>query len=87
VATNLRLDQAAAAALRAAAKERGRSQQDLLREAVARFLGLDVEGGSRERAVTAGLVKPPAPFQDVVPSIKLRRGVSTADLLGRDDER
>lgn len=41
MSTNLRLDERAAAALRAAAAESGRSQQELLREAVDRCLGLE----------------------------------------------
>ena len=87
MATNLRLSEQAAAALRDAARQSGRSQQDLLREAVDRFLGLGSAQRSRERAVAAGLVKAPSPFDDVVPSITLRRGVATADLLDRDTDR
>lgn len=84
---NLRLNEQAAAALRAASRHSGRSQQDLLREAVDRFLGLGAEETARDRAVSAGVVKPPTPFRDVAPSIKLRRGKRILDLLDRDSDR
>lgn len=80
MATNLRLTEAAAAALRAAAKKSGRSQQDLLREAVDRFLGVS----DRELAVASGLVKPPSPFIDTAADVELPAGVSVLDLLDRD---
>lgn len=87
VSTNLRLSEEAAAALRAAAQQSGRSQQELLREAVDRYLGLHRDSGARERAVAAGLVRPPTAFRDITPAIKLPDGVSSLDLLDRDDER
>lgn len=87
MSTNLRLGEEAATALRQAARESGRSQQDLLREAVDRYLGLDAATSSRDRAIAAGLVKAPTPFRDAVPSIKLRRGMTTAELLDRDSDR
>lgn len=90
MATNLRLSAAAAAALRDEARRRGRSQQDLLREAVDRFLGRAPEGGGTEqpalaRAIAAGLVRPPAPYRDVVPTIELPQGDTSHGLLDRDD--
>lgn len=85
VATNLRLSREAAAALREAAQRTGRSQQDLLREAVDRHLGLKPEQSARDRAVSEGLVEPPSPFRDVAPSIELPGNVTTLDLLDRDD--
>ncbi len=84
VSTNLRLNEAAAAALREAARRSGRSQQDLLREAVDRFLGLGEETSSRDRALAQGLVRAPSPFRDVSPSVPLARGVTTLGLLDRD---
>lgn len=86
MATNLRLSREAAAALRDAAERTGRSQQDLLREAVDRLLGLTPDG-TRRRAVTAGLVEAPTPFRDVTPDIELPEHVHTLDLLDRDDDR
>jgi hypothetical protein len=87
MATNLRLDPRAVAALREAARRSGRSQQELLREAVDRFLGLDREPRDRDRAVMVGLVKAPTPFDDVMPTITLPRGERTLDLLDRDSAR
>jgi len=87
VATNLRLDERAASALRDASKRTGRSQQELLREAIDRYLGLGATESARDRAVGSGLVKSPSPFVDAEPSIKLAAGLSTLDLLDRDDER
>lgn len=86
MATNLRLSEEAAAALRTAACSTGRSQQDLIREAVDRFLGLPASS-DRDRAVASGLVKAPASFVDVRPSISLPGDVSILDLLERDDRR
>lgn len=86
MATNLRLSEAAARALRQAAEATGRSQQDLLREAVDRYLGLDSPGADRQRARAAGLVRPGTPFRDVTPTVRLPRGVTTRDLLQRDDD-
>lgn len=85
MATNLRLSEEAAAALLAEAQRTGRSQQDLLREAVHRYLGLATVESSRARAVAAGLVRPPTPFVDVQPELTLAGGCSTLDLLDRDE--
>ena len=85
VATNLRLRPDAEVALRDAAHKSGRSQQDLLREAVDRYLGLSRESGTRDRAVAAGLVRPPSPFRDTKPAVRLGRGVSSVALLDRED--
>jgi len=87
MSTNLRLSDAAVTALRAAAQRTGRSQQDLLREAVNRFLGIGLGDSPRERAVTAGLVKAPSPFRDAEPSVVLPEGVDVLDLLDRDSDR
>lgn len=87
MSTNLRLSSEAAAALREAAAKSGRSQQELIREAVDRYLGRTGEPGSLQRALESGLVKPPTHFQDIAPSIRLERGRTTADLLDRDGDR
>jgi len=84
---NLRLDERAIAALRAAAAKSGRAQQELLREAVDRYLGLDEAQNSRERALSQGLVKTPTPMRDVEPSIRLSPGKGTLDMLDRDADR
>ena len=87
MSTNLRLSAEAAAALRSASVRTGRSQQELLREAVDRYLGLSGTEGSREKAVGAGLVQVPTPFQDVEPDVRPPAGQTTLELLGRDDGR
>jgi Ribbon-helix-helix protein, copG family len=87
MATNLRLSPEAAAALRAAARKSGRSQQELLREAVDQFLGLNRNASECDRAVRSGLVRPPTAFRDTTPVIELPRGTSSLDLLDRDDDR
>jgi hypothetical protein len=83
MATNLRLSAEAADALREAAAASGRPQQELLREAVDRYLGLTTTS-ERDRAVASGMVKPPTPFLDVEPSIRLRGSNTSLDLLERD---
>lgn len=85
VSTNLRLCPDAVSALREASRRSGRSQQDLLREAVDQFLGLSRDVSARQSAVASGLVRPPAPFRDTTPDVELGRGVSSLDLLDRDD--
>lgn len=85
MATNLRLDERAAAALRDASVRTGRSQQDLLREAIDRYLGLSTDQRSRDHALAIGLVRAPSVFVDVEPSVSLGRGRTTLQLLARDD--
>jgi len=87
MATSLRLSAPATAALRELSVKTGRSQQELIREAVDRFLGRTGEPEVRQRAIESGLVKAPTPFQDVKPSIRLEHGRTTVDLLDRDDDR
>ncbi len=84
MATNLRLSPNAAAALREAAWISGRSQQDLLREAVDRYLGLDPVS-DRDRAVASGAVRAPTAFRDAEPVLRLGATGSSLDLLDRDD--
>lgn len=87
MATNLRLSEQAAAALRDEAERSGRSQQALLREAVDRYLGRQTSDDALDRAVATGLVKAPTPFRDITPKIRLAEGVSALDLLDRDGDR
>lgn len=87
MSTNLRLGEDAVAALRDAARRSGRSQQDLLREAVNQYLGLGSCDNPRDRAVSAGLVKAPSPFTDVEPDVALPAGLAVRDLLDRDSDR
>lgn len=86
MASNLRLSPDAEVALREASVRSGRSQQELLREAVDRYLGLTRDPNTRDRAVAAGLVRPPSRFRDTEPTLRLDRpGDSSLGLLDRDD--
>jgi hypothetical protein len=84
---NLRLGAEAEAALRAEAQRTGRSQQEIMREAIGTYLGL-VRNQSRadDPLITQGKVVPPrVPFRDVRPRLHLRPGEDSVDLLDRDD--
>jgi predicted transcriptional regulator len=85
VSTNLRLSDELAEALREEATRRGRSQQDIVREAIAKELGMASESTPMERAVRAGTVEAPEPFRDVEPTLRLPKGTSSLDLLDRED--
>lgn len=85
---NLRLGTEAERALREAAQRTGRSQQDLLREAVDAYLGLvPVQRSHPDDPFTAaGLIGPPRiPFRNVAPTIEPPPTGSTLDLLDRGD--
>jgi len=84
---NLRLGGDAEAALRAEAERSGRTQQDILREAVGRYLGLiPSQSGDNDPLIARGTVAPPrVPFRDVRPRLELPPGESSLDLLDRDD--
>lgn len=86
-ATNLRLRPEAAEAVRAEAQRSGRSQQDVIRTAIDRELGLDDGHNSRSRAVLAGAgVKPPrTPYSAPAKRIVLPPDVTSLDLLDRSD--
>ena len=83
--TNLRLSEELAGALREEAARRGRSQQDIVREAIAKELGMASELTPMERAVRAGTVEEPEPFRDSEPTLTLPGGTSSLDLLDRED--
>ncbi len=87
VATNLRLSPKTALALQEAARKTGRSQQDLIRDAVELYLGIGRKSGDRERLIASGVLKPGTPFEDVEPWVVLPPGVSSLDLLDRNDDR
>lgn len=84
---NLRLGAEAEAALRAEAQRTGRSQQDILREAIGTYLGLiPSQIGDNDPLISRGKVAPPRiPFRDVQPRLHLRPGENSLDLLDRDD--
>lgn len=85
MSTNLRLSPELAGALAAASARSGRSQQDIVRQALANELGLAPGLTAMQRAVRAGVVEAPEPFRDVEPTLELAKGTSTVDLLDRDD--
>jgi hypothetical protein len=89
VATNLRLRPEAAEAIRAAALQSGRSQQELIREAIDRYLALSPESklGSELGALIAiGALRPPrTPYRKPGKRLTLPAGVTSADIVDRDD--
>lgn len=86
---NLRLGPDAAEAVRREARRTGRSQQEVIREAVSRHLGLSAGESSRSdlgMLVSTGVVRPPrSPYRRVVKRLNLPPGITGADLLDRDD--
>jgi plasmid stability protein len=85
MSTNLRLSEELASALRDEAARRGASQQDIVREAIAKELGMASGSTPMELAVRAGTVEAPAPFRDIEPTLALPRGTRSLDLLDRED--
>jgi hypothetical protein len=89
MATNLRLTPELEQALRQEAERTGRSQQDVIREAVGRHLGLsevDNPRGELGALVSSGAVRPPrTPYRRVARRLTLPAGVSSTDLLDRGD--
>jgi len=89
MATNLRLRPAAEEAVRAEAARTGRSQQELIRHAVDRYLGLDEPVTPRsdaEALLAAGAVLPArSAFRVAAELIDLPAGVETLALLDRDE--
>lgn len=94
MAVNLRLRPEAAEALRAEAERSGRSQQEVLRAAVDTYLGIEPviredapEGATEvEQLVAARMVRPPrSAYRRPTRRLTLPAGVTTADLLDRDD--
>ena len=86
---NLRLTPEAASALQAEAERTGRSQQEIIREAIGRHLHLiedDVRTTDRERARAAGTVQPArVGYRKVKPRLRLPKGTTSLDLLDRND--
>jgi hypothetical protein len=91
MATNLRLRPDAEAAVRAEAQRSGRSQQEVIRDAIDRQLGLTARtDGSRhdEALIASGAVRPPRePFRAAATRIEPPAGVTTLDLLAREERR
>jgi hypothetical protein len=84
---NLRLRPDAEAALRAEAQRTHRSQQDILREAVDRYLGLSgTRGSAEDELIASGKVRPPrVAYRKVAPSEDATSDVPSPTLLDRDD--
>lgn len=89
MATNLRLTPEVEQALRQEAERTGRSQQEVIREAIGRHLGLTAGGSSHGELgvlVSSGTVRPPrTPFRRAARRLVLPAGVSSTDLLDRGD--
>lgn len=92
MAMNLRLPDETAAALQAEAERSGQSQQEIVRTALGLRLHLIVEESmeagmtERRRAWSSGTVQPArVPYRKVRPRLRLPKGMTSLDLLGRDD--
>ncbi|MEO7348896.1 MAG: hypothetical protein ABIW32_03395 [Terrimesophilobacter sp.] len=89
MATNLRLRAATEKALRDEAERTGRSQQDLIREALDRFLGLAESATVRtsvEDLIARGIViSARVPYRRPHRLIELPDGVTSLGLLDRED--
>ncbi|MGH3870608.1 MAG: ribbon-helix-helix protein, CopG family [Pseudonocardiaceae bacterium] len=85
MATNLRLRPDAEAALRAEAERSGRSQQEILRDALDRYLDLAGEDSpSGDALLRSGTLLPPRTrYRRVTPRRTLPTGTTSLDLLNR----
>ncbi|WP_241996522.1 ribbon-helix-helix protein, CopG family [Kribbella antiqua] len=86
---NLRLPPEIASALQAEADRTGRSQQEIVREAIGRHLHLtedETQTSDRERARAARTVQPArVAYRKVTPRLRLPKGTTSLELLDRDD--
>lgn len=89
MSTNLRLRPEAEDAVRAAAARTGRSQQELIREAVDRYLGLSEAAAPRsetEAVIAAhGALPARTAYRELDALVALPAGTTTRDLLERDE--
>ncbi|MHA6617676.1 hypothetical protein [Pseudonocardia sp. DLS-67] len=87
MAMNLRLRPDAEAALRAEAELSHRSQQDVLREAVDRYLGLTgPRNPAEDDLIASGKVRAPrVAYRKVVPADDATSDLPSLTLLDRDD--
>lgn len=89
MATNLRLRPEAEEAVRATAARTGRSQQELIREAVDRYLGLGELSGPRNvveaMIATQGVLPARHAYRELGELAVLRHGASTQELLERGE--
>lgn len=84
MATNLRLSNRAAEAVRNEAKRSGRSQQDVIRAAVDQYLEPKPTVGI-PADVRDQIIPPQRPFIHDIERVKLPPGMTSLDLLDRDD--
>lgn len=84
MATNLRLSERAAKAVRDEAERSGRSQQDVIRAAVDQYLAPKPTGGV-SADVRDQIIPPQRPFIHDIERVKLPPGMTSLDLLDRDD--
>ncbi|WP_394770688.1 hypothetical protein [Lacisediminihabitans sp.] len=91
MATNLRLRAEAEAAVRAEAERSNRSQQDVIRAAIASYLSLDGAEPPSPAAPTEGpaapdrLLPPRSRFARAGQRLLLPTSMRSSDLLGRSD--
>ena len=89
MAMNLRLEPEAQDAVRRESQRSGRSQQAVIRDAVARQLGLTSDNrpsGDLDILVASGTVRPPRSSRKVAKvRLRLSEGRTSADLLDRSD--
>lgn len=89
MATNLRLRPEAENAVRTEAQRAGRSQQDIIREAVDHYLGLTsraARASKLDELVASGMIlQPRVPYRKPRRRLTLPDGVSSAELLDRTD--
>lgn len=86
MATNLRLSEQAAEAVRAEAKRSGRSQQDVIRAAVDQYLAPQSIRTTRNH-IRDQIIPPATPFMTIPEEdmLELPEGMSSLDLLDRED--
>lgn len=91
MATNLRLRKDAEDALRAEAERTGRTQQELIRDAVDAALGLgsgdphDRDGVRLNELRRRGITPARLTFREATRLIDLPKGITAAGVLDRDD--
>ncbi|WP_403021734.1 hypothetical protein [Salinibacterium sp. GXW1014] len=86
MAMNLRLRPDAEEALREFSVRTGRSQQELIREAVDRLLATAATTTEHGDLLAQGILKPArTPYRRAARLVKLPEGVSSLDLLDRED--
>jgi len=83
MAMNLRLRPEAAEALKAESERTGLSQQEILRRAVDEHLGLAEK--PRPAAYPAWVIPPKRMYVPVTPRLTLPEGMTTMDLIDRED--